>query len=155
MSRKYIKIDKYGKQILEMKAQGKTSREIAQALGVDRECIRHWVFRFNRQQRKLEAGIKLQPKGRPRKDAQPRDIITEQVYEIQRLKMENLLKRFTVCFDDLFVRPGRIFNDAPPGLVIHKNQSKTRVVAFCPLEVVHQRPVLITEHRISLCNGTL
>ena len=27
MSRKYIKIDEYGKQILEMKAQGKTSRE--------------------------------------------------------------------------------------------------------------------------------
>ena len=46
MSRKYIKIDEYGKQILEMKAQGKTSREIAQALGVDRECIRNWVFRF-------------------------------------------------------------------------------------------------------------
>lgn len=89
MSRKYIKIDEYGKQILEMKAQGKTSREIAQALGVDRECIRNWVFRFNRQQRKLEAGIKLQPKGRPRKDAQPRDIITEQAYEIQRLKMED------------------------------------------------------------------
>ena len=80
MSRKYIKIDEYGKQILEMKAQGKTSREIAQALGVDRECIRNWVFRFNRQQRKLEAGIKLQPKGRPRKDAQPRDIITEQAF---------------------------------------------------------------------------
>lgn len=35
MSRKYIKIDEYGKQILEMKAQGKTSREIAQSLGVD------------------------------------------------------------------------------------------------------------------------
>ena len=93
MSRKYIKIDEYGKQILEMKAQGKTSREIAQALGVDRECIRNWVFRFNRQQRKLEAGIKLQPKGRPCKDAQPRDIITEQAYEIQRLKMENELLR--------------------------------------------------------------
>ena len=27
MSRKYIKIDEYGKQILEMKAQEKTSRE--------------------------------------------------------------------------------------------------------------------------------
>ena len=93
MSRKYIKIDEYRKQILEMKAQGKTSREIAQALGVDRECIRNWVFRFNRQQRKLEAGIKLQPKGRPRKDAQPREIITEQAYEIQRLKMENELLR--------------------------------------------------------------
>ena len=93
MSRKYVKIDEYGKQILEMKAQGKTSREIAQILGVDRECIRNWVFRYNRQQRKMEAGIRPRPKGRPRKDAQPRDIIAEQAYEIQRLKMENELLR--------------------------------------------------------------
>ena len=90
MSRKYVKIDEHGKQILEMKAQGKTSREIAQMLGVDRECIRNWVFRYNQQQRKMEAGIRPRPIGRPRKDAQPRDIIAEQAYEIQRLKMENV-----------------------------------------------------------------
>ena len=93
MSRKYVKIDEHGKQILEMKAQGKTSREIAQMLGIDRECVRNWVFRYNRQQRKMEAGIRPRPKGRPRKDAQPRDIIAEQAYEIQRLKMENELLR--------------------------------------------------------------
>lgn len=93
MSRKYVKIDEYSKQILEMKAQEKSNRKIAQALGVDRECIRNWVFRFNRQQRKLEAGIKPRPKGRPRKDAEPRDTIAEQAYEIKRLKMENDLLR--------------------------------------------------------------
>ena len=93
MSRKYVKIDEHGKQILEMKAQGKTSREIAQMLCVDRECIRNWVFRYNQQQRKMEAGIRPRPKGRPRKDAPPRDIIAEQAYEIQRLKMENELLR--------------------------------------------------------------
>ena len=38
MSRKYGKIDEYRKEILEMKTQGKTNREIAQILGVDREC---------------------------------------------------------------------------------------------------------------------
>lgn len=76
-----------------MKAQGKTNREIAQILGVDRECIRNWVFRHNRQQRKMEAGIPPRLKGRPRKDAQPRDIVAEQAYEIQRLKMENELLR--------------------------------------------------------------
>lgn len=93
MSRKYVKIDEYGKEILEMKAQGKTNREIAQILGVDRKCIRNWVFRHNRQQRKMEAGIPPRLKGRPRKDAQPRDIVAEQAYEIQRLKMENELLR--------------------------------------------------------------
>ena len=81
MSRKYVKIDEHGKEILELKRAGKTNREIAQMLDVDKECIRNWVFRFNRQQRKLEAGIKLRPKGRPRKDAQPRDIVAEQAYE--------------------------------------------------------------------------
>jgi hypothetical protein len=35
----------------------------------------------------------LHPKGRPRKDAQPRDIAAEQAYEINRLKMENELLR--------------------------------------------------------------
>ena len=93
MPRKYVKIDEYGKEILELKREGKTNREIAQKLGVVRKCIRNWVFRFNRQQRKLAAGIKLRPKGRPRKDAQPRDIVAEQAYEINRLKMENELLR--------------------------------------------------------------
>lgn len=92
MSRKYIKIDEYKKQILELKREGKTNREIAQMFDVDKECIKNWG-RFNRQQRKLKAGIKPRPKGRPRKDAQPRDIITEQAYEINRLKMENELLR--------------------------------------------------------------
>ena len=33
------------------------------------------------------------PKGRPRKDARPRDVVAEQAYEISRLKMENKLLR--------------------------------------------------------------
>ena len=38
------------------------------------------------------------PKGRPRKDAAPRDIVSEQAYEIQRLRMENqLLRDFLRC----------------------------------------------------------
>lgn len=93
MSRKYVKINEYEKQILELKQEGKTNREIAQMLGVDKDCIKNWVVRFNRQQRKLAAGINPRPQGRPRKDAQPRDIVAEQAYEINRLKMENELLR--------------------------------------------------------------
>lgn len=93
MSRKYTRMEQYEKQIIEMKAAGKTSREIAEALGIERETVRNWVFRFNRQQRKLAAGIKPHPKGRPRKDAASRDIVAEQAYEIERLKMENKLLR--------------------------------------------------------------
>ena len=43
--------------------------------------------------RKEAAGIIPQPKGRPRKDAAPRDIVAEQAYEIKRLRMENELLR--------------------------------------------------------------
>ena len=81
MSRKYVKIDEYGKEILELKRAGKTNREIAHMLDVDKECIKNWVFRHNRQQRKMEAGIPPRLKGRPRKDAQPRDIVAEQAYD--------------------------------------------------------------------------
>lgn len=42
---------------------------------------------------KLEAGVIPRPKGRPRKDAAPRDIVAQQAYEIQRLRMENKLLR--------------------------------------------------------------
>ncbi len=93
MSRKYVKINEYKKPILELKREGKTNREIAQMFGVDKEYIKNWMVRFNRQQRKLKAGIKPRPKGRPRKDAPPRDIVAEQAYEINRLKMENELLR--------------------------------------------------------------
>ena len=40
---------------------------------------------------KLEAGVIPRPKGRPRKDAAPRDIVAQQAYEILRLRMENKL----------------------------------------------------------------
>jgi transposase len=93
MPRKYTDIKQYENQIMEMRAAGKTRREIAQALGLEKEQIKGWISRFNREQRKLEAGIKPRPKGRPRKDAEARDIVAEQAYEIERLKMENKLLR--------------------------------------------------------------
>jgi transposase len=93
MPRKYTDIKQYENQIMEMRAAGKTRREIAQALGLEKEQIKGWITRFNREQRKLEAGIKPRPKGRPHKDAEPRDIVAEQAYEIERLKMENKLLR--------------------------------------------------------------
>ena len=40
MPRKYTKVDQYREQILNMKAEGKTSREIAESLGLERETVR-------------------------------------------------------------------------------------------------------------------
>ena len=93
MSRKYTNIEQYEKQILSMKKEGKTQREIAESLGLEKKQIKEWFKRYRRKQAKTEAGISPRPKGRPRKDAQPRDIVAEQAYEIQRLKMENELLR--------------------------------------------------------------
>ena len=93
MSRKYTKIDQYKNQILSMKKEGKTQREIAERLGVEKEQIKEWFHRYRRKQSKIEAGLKIRPQGRPRKDSEPRDIVAEQAYEIRRLKMDNELLR--------------------------------------------------------------
>jgi len=48
----------------------------------------------------IKAGLKLRPKGRPRKRAEPVDIVAEQAYEIKRLKMENELLRDFLRFTE-------------------------------------------------------
>lgn len=82
-----------------MVAEGKTQREIAEHYGFqDKQVVKRLLEREQRKERKLKAGILPRPKGRPRKDAAPRDIVAEQAYEIQRLRMENqLLRDFLLC----------------------------------------------------------
>ena len=73
---------------------GKTQREIAEHFGFSsKEVVRELLKRERRKEAKLAAGIMPRPNGRPRKDAQPRDVAAEQAYEINRLKMENKLLR--------------------------------------------------------------
>lgn len=77
-----------------MIAKGKTQREVAEHFGLkDKYVVKELLKRQRRKQRRLEAGILPRPQGRPRKDATPRDIVAEQEYEIQRLRMENKLLR--------------------------------------------------------------
>ena len=72
----------------------KTQREVAEYYGFqDKQVVKRLLERERRKERKLEAGILPRPTGRPRKDAAPRDIVAEQAYEIQRLRMENQLLR--------------------------------------------------------------
>ena len=81
-------------EIKAMLAEGKTQREVAEYYGFrDKQVVKGLLKRERRKERKLEAGILPRPKGRPRKDASPRDIVAEQTYEIQRLRMENKLLR--------------------------------------------------------------
>ncbi len=77
-----------------MMAEGKTQREVAEYFGFkDKYVVKRLLNRQREKRRKLEAGIVPRPKGRPRKDAAPRDVATEQAYEIARLRMENKLLR--------------------------------------------------------------
>ena len=92
--RNYTHIQALLPEIKAMLAEGKTQREIAEYFGLrDKQVVKELLKRERRKERKLEAGILPRPKGRLRKAASPRDLVAEQAYEIQRLRMENKLLR--------------------------------------------------------------
>lgn len=92
--RKYEQVQLLLPEIRAMAAAGKTQREIAEHFGLsDKFVVKRLLKRERDKDAKLRAGIVPRPKGRPRKDAPPRDVSTEQAYEISRLKMENKLLR--------------------------------------------------------------
>ena len=97
--RNYTHVQALLPEIRAMLAEGRTQREVAEYYGFqDKQVVKELLKRERRKERKLEAGIIPRPKGRPRKDAVPRDIVAEQAYEIQRLRMENeLLRDFLRC----------------------------------------------------------
>ena len=92
--RKYEQVQRLLPEIRAMIAAGKTQREIAEHLWLsDKLVVKRLLKRERDKDAKLRAGIVPHPKGRPRKDAPPRDVVAEQAYEINRLKMENKLLR--------------------------------------------------------------
>jgi transposase len=91
--RKYTHISAKENEIIAMREAGKSRREIAECLGLEMQQVKGWVTRYNQRRAKIAAGILPRPKGRPRKAAPPQDVVAEQAYEIQRLKMENKLLR--------------------------------------------------------------
>ena len=107
MSTKYGHIKQFEKEILELKNQGLTQREIAEKLGFSKYQIKEFFHRYNRNQRKLSEGTAIRPKGRARTDGtklspsvQKLSKLTQLQYElaskerhIKRLEMENELMR--------------------------------------------------------------
>ncbi len=91
--RKYTHVQELEGEIPAMRKEGAARQEIADRFGLSKSQIKNWINRYNRKQAKLEAGIVPRPKGRPRRDAVPRDVVREQAYEIERLRMENKLLR--------------------------------------------------------------
>ena len=102
MARSYRHISQYENEILELKAQGKTKREIAEHFGFSLEQVHNFITRYNKRQRKLQAGVELHRKGRPPKDYEITEdmkinelkyIIARKDSKIRRLEMENELMR--------------------------------------------------------------
>jgi len=103
MPRSYRHIEEYEEEILRMKSEGKTRKEIGEALGFSPEQIHGFTKRYNRKQEKLAAGKVIRRKGRPSKkdyavtedakSAELRYILVRKEARIKQLEMENELMR--------------------------------------------------------------
>ena len=102
MPRNYRHIKEYELEILELKSQGKTNREICEKFGFQIKQLKNFITRYNTNQRKLEAGMALKRKGRPPKDyvvteqdkvAELKYILARKEAKIKSLEMENELMR--------------------------------------------------------------
>ena len=74
MSRGYRHIQNYEKEILELRTQGKTRREICEKFGFSIKQMENFITNYNRRQEKIAAGIAVKKKGRPAKDS----VVTEE-----------------------------------------------------------------------------
>ena len=94
MARLYQHTQMLLKEIKKLLSEGMTQREVEEHLGLKGyRPVHQLLMREKRKAERAAAGIAPRPKGRPRKDAEPRDIVAEQAYEIRRLKLENELLR--------------------------------------------------------------
>lgn len=57
MPRKYEKVSKYEKKIIEMCNQGMTLREIGEKFGFTHKQMRDFKTRYNKKQKKINAGL--------------------------------------------------------------------------------------------------
>ena len=92
----------YEKEIMKLREQGLTGRQIQEKFGFSKKQYENFITRYNRRQDKIAAGIALKRKGRPPKDyiVSEQDKIAELKYilarkdaKIKSLEMENKLMR--------------------------------------------------------------
>ena len=102
MARSYRHIQQYEKEILELKEQGLTQKQIGERLGFTQKQVKNFFHRYNEKQRKVAAGVALRKKGRPSKDDKYTEtdkvnelkyIIARKDAKIKALEMENELMR--------------------------------------------------------------
>ena len=101
MPREYRHIEQYEKEILELRKQGLTKREIGEKFGFSKEQIKGVLQRKRRREEKLSYGILPKKRGRPPKEqTTQRNTAAELQYQlackearIKQLEMENELMR--------------------------------------------------------------
>ena len=107
MPRNYRHISQYENEILELKSQGMTKREIGETLGISYVQVHNFISRHNAKQRKIAAAEAIHKKGRPCKKegelppsiqrldklAQMRYTLASKERYIKQLEMENELMR--------------------------------------------------------------
>ena len=102
MSRSYQHIKQHKEEILQLKEEGLTNREIGERLGYSKTKVKEFVKRCNQEKKKLAAGQAIHIKGRPPKDydvtedmkvVELKYIIARKDSKIKRLEMENELMR--------------------------------------------------------------
>ncbi len=90
MSRKYTHVKQYEAEILELKAQGISNREIGQKFGLSLKQMENLLTRHNRRKKLVMSGVMPRRGGRPKRNELAED---KKDSEINRLKMENELLR--------------------------------------------------------------
>ncbi|MBR6534871.1 MAG: helix-turn-helix domain-containing protein [Clostridia bacterium] len=102
MPRSYQHIKKYESEIVKLKEQGYTKREIAEKLGFSKEQIKGLLKRKRKREEKQAYGIMPKKRGRPTKDyvvseqtkvAELKYILARKEAKIKSLEMENELMR--------------------------------------------------------------
>ena len=102
MPRSYRHMQDYEKEIIELREQGLTGKQIQEKFGFSKKQYENFITRYNRKQDKIAAGIALKRKGRPPKDyivseqdkiAELKYILTRKDAKIKSLEMENELMR--------------------------------------------------------------
>ena len=88
MARSYRHIQEYEKEILKLKEQGLTLREIGERLGFTYKQLHNFITRHNANQRKIASGIVIKPKGRPQKDGTELPPSIQQLSKVAQLQYE-------------------------------------------------------------------
>ena len=102
MPRSYRHMQDYEKEIMELREQGLTGRQIQEKFGFSKKQYKNFITRYDRRQDKIAAGIALKKKGRPPKEyivseqdkvAELKYILARKDAKIKSLEMENELMR--------------------------------------------------------------